>query len=70
MSHEITEAITDPLENAWFTASGQEGGDLCNQLFGPNSWDSGLANQMWNGHFYELQTEYDDHLDGCVQLGP
>jgi hypothetical protein len=70
VSHEITEAITDPMENAWFTASGQEGGDLCNQLFGTNTWDSGLANQMWNGHFYELQTEYDNHFGGCVQLGP
>ena len=70
-SHEITEANTDPELNAWWdTANGEEIGDLCAWTFGTNSWDGGLANQMWNGHFYELQLEYDNHTSSCVQVGP
>lgn len=69
-SHELTEAVTDPLLNAWFTAGGEEIGDLCAYNYGTNTWDSGNANQMWNGHFYELQQEYDNHTNACVQVGP
>jgi hypothetical protein len=70
VSHEITEAITDPLLNAWFTAQGNEIGDLCNFVYGPNTWDGGNANQWWNGHFYELQMEFDNHSLSCQQVGP
>ena len=70
LSHELTEAITDPELNAWFTAQGNEIGDLCAWTYGTNSWKSATANQMWNGHFYELQLEYDNHAGGCTQLGP
>jgi len=69
-SHELTESITDPLLNAWFTAGGAEIGDLCAYNYGTNTWDGGQANQMWNGHFYELQQEYDNHTASCVQVGP
>jgi hypothetical protein len=72
-SHEISEAITDPLLNAWFDSSGNENGDLCNFDYGVNTWTSlapNDANQMWNGNFYELQREWDNHVGGCVQLGP
>jgi hypothetical protein len=69
-SHELTEAITDPLLNAWFDSSGNEIGDICAYIYGSNTWDAGLANEAWNGHFYELQTEYDNHVAGCVQVGP
>jgi hypothetical protein len=69
-THELTEAITDPLLNAWYDASGNEIGDLCAYNYGTNTWDGALANQMWNGHFYELQMEYDNHISGCVQVGP
>jgi hypothetical protein len=70
-SHEITEATTDPELNAWWdTANGEEIGDLCAWTFGSQSWDGGLANQMWNGHFYDLQLEYDNHTSSCVQAGP
>ena len=75
-SHEITEAVTDPLLNAWFTANlGFEIGDLCAYDYGrPNTWDAGKANQSWNGHNYLLQTEFDNHAytftNGCVQIGP
>lgn len=70
-SHEITEANTDPELNAWFDiVNGEEIGDLCAWNFGTTGWDGGLANQMWNGHFYDLQQEYDNHTAACVSLGP
>ncbi len=69
-SHEISEAITDPLLNAWFTAQGSENGDLCAYNYGTNTWDAGKANQMWNGTFYELQQEFNNHVAACSQVGP
>ena len=70
-SHEVSEAVTDPEPNSgWTTAAGSEIGDLCAYIYGTNSYDSGLANQEWNGHFYEVQTEWDNHKNGCVQVGP
>ncbi len=29
-----------------------------------------MANEMWNGDFYLLQQEFDNHVGGCVQVGP
>lgn len=69
-SHEITEANTDPELNAWYDASGNEIGDICNFNFGTATWDGGKANQTWNGHFYYMQQEYDNHTSSCVQVGP
>ena len=70
-SHELTEAITDPELNAWYTAQGNEIGDLCAYDYGLNfNWDGGKANQMWNGRFYMLQTEFDNNQLSCVQIGP
>lgn len=70
-SHEMTEAMTDPLLNAWYTAQGNEIGDLCAYNYGSSlGWDGGNANQMWNGHYYLLQEEFDNFAGGCVQVGP
>lgn len=82
-SHELTESITDPELNAWYSASGEEIGDLCAWNYGTNTWDGGQANQYWPisynnfilfGHFpvtsFELQQEYDNHTASCVQVGP
>jgi len=69
-SHETTESITDPLLNAWFTAQGNEIGDLCAYDYGAPTWDGGNANEMWNGDFYLLQQEFDNHVSACVQVGP
>jgi hypothetical protein len=69
-SHEITEAITDPELDAWYTAQQNEIGDLCAYQYGTNTWNNGTANQSWFGHYYELQMEYDNHVQGCVQVGP
>jgi len=69
-SHEMSESITDPEINAWITALGNEIGDLCAYNYGTNTWDSGNANQFWSSHYYELQMEFDNHMSGCVQVGP
>jgi hypothetical protein len=69
-SHELTEAITDPLGNAWFTSQGNEIGDLCAYRYGNVNWDGGNANQMWNGRYYLLQTEFSDHTGQCLNAGP
>jgi len=82
-SHELTEAMTDPELNAWYSASGSEIGDLCAWNYGTNTWDGGLANESWPvslsslyliGHppvyNFELQMEYNNHTASCVQVGP
>ena len=69
-SHELTEAITDPLGNAWFTARGNEIGDLCAYKYAPVTWDGGIATQMWNGRYYLLQTEFSNHTGQCLNAGP
>jgi serine protease len=72
-THEITESITDPNPSTgWIDSSGYEIGDKCAWIYGTNGWNSGLAlaNQFWNGHYYELQMEWDNHANGCVQAGP
>jgi hypothetical protein len=83
VSHELSEAITDPLLNAWFGADlSHEIGDLCSGYYGYLGWDGGLANESWNNHFYLLQTEYSNYLNnfyiatnpagplGCFNVGP
>jgi hypothetical protein len=70
-SHEMTEAITDPMLNAWYTAQFNEIGDLCAYNYGSSlGWDGGNANEMWNGNFYLVQQEFDNFAGGCVQVGP
>lgn len=69
-SHEMSEAITDPELDAWYTAQGNEIGDLCAYMYGTNSWDSSLANQHWNSWYFELQMEFDNHTSACEQIGP
>jgi hypothetical protein len=69
-SHEVTEAMTDPEISAWYTSSGSEIGDLCAYTYGTATWDSSKANEMWSGHFFLLQMEYDNHQATCVQVGP
>ncbi len=75
-SNEINSAITNPFLTGWSTAAkGTEIADLCEgaNTFGTNTWTSLVpndANQMWNGHFYELQQSYDNHAGRCVQIGP
>jgi hypothetical protein len=73
ISHEQNEAITDPLpftNTAWLSADGSEIGDLCAFGFGParggtpgvDAW-----NQLIHGDKYDLQGEWSNADDGCVQ---
>jgi hypothetical protein len=70
LSHEHIEMVTDPALNAWFDSGGQEIGDLCSYNYGTRDEDNGTANQKWNGHFYLLQQEWNNHVSGCSQDGP
>jgi hypothetical protein len=68
-SHENIEAVTDPLGNAWYDASGQEIGDKCNFTFGsPLGGASGAQynEQISSGNYY-LQEEWSNAASGCVQ---
>jgi hypothetical protein len=75
ISHEHNEAITDPLTDptsyAWITANLKyENGDLCAYGFGtPIGGTPGLDayNQVINTHNYELQEEWSNADNGCVQ---
>lgn len=82
-SHELTEAITDPELNAWYGQDlSDEIGDKCAWQYGTNTWDGGKANESWPvslglyiiGHppifSFELQEEWDQHANACVQVGP
>ena len=70
LGHEVSESVTDPLIDAWYDDEGNEIGDLCETSYGTASYDGGLANQSWNGHFYELQEEFDNQTGTCVLIGP
>lgn len=80
-SHELTETITDPELNAWYSSNGEEIADLCAWNYGENTWEN--ANQYWPITFnsrqvskdqaitsFEIQQEYDNHTASCTQLGP
>ena len=74
ISHEHNEAITDPLTDqaneAWIAADGSENGDLCAYGFGTAlGGTEGLDawNQVINGHHYDLQQEWSNNDNGCLQ---
>jgi hypothetical protein len=68
ISHEHNEAITDPLGNGWLAGDGAENGDLCAFGFGTQTNPGSAAyNQVINGHHYDLQQEYSNADNGCIQ---
>ncbi|HET6876971.1 MAG TPA: IPT/TIG domain-containing protein [Jatrophihabitans sp.] len=76
LSHEMSEAITDPDLNAWSDASGYENGDECAYVYGATHGTAGqLYNQTINGHHYLTQEEFsnNDYFatgGGCLQGEP
>ncbi len=67
-SHEQMETVTDPLLDAWYSGSvSGENGDLCAYNYGTRGFDGGLANEQWNGHFYVVQQEWSNAINGCTQ---
>ena len=80
ISHEQSEAITDPYGDGWTSEDhetymgipdaffGSENGDLCSWNFGASLGPDGQKyNQVINGHNYYLQQEYSNADGGCVQ---
>ena len=82
ISHEQSEAITDPYGDGWTSDDpetymgvpnaflGSENGDLCSWNFGDSlgtTLDGQEYNQVINGHDYFLQQEYSNADGGCVQ---
>ncbi len=57
--HELAEAITDPLLNAWYDSSGSEIGDIC-------AWTN-LAVIGLNGGSYPMQPLWSNATNSCVQ---
>jgi hypothetical protein len=67
VSHEMLEANTDPLLNAWYDADGLSGeiGDKCAYTYGhvaPNG-----TNIVLHGNAYQLQQEWSNKFVGCVK---
>ncbi|MBO0883902.1 MAG: hypothetical protein J2P17_26935 [Mycobacterium sp.] len=56
--HELAEAITDPLLNAWYDASGQENGDKC-------AWTR-LHNITTSRGTFAVQPLWSNAANGCV----
>jgi hypothetical protein len=77
LTHEIIEAVTDPLGNAWFDSRGNEIGDKCAWNFGSNSIISsvnGVAENQYFGNspspynYFEMQMEWSNAISGCAQV--
>ena len=67
ISHEHSEMVTDPEDDAWVDGSGNEDGDLCRPHFGPAIGGSGQT--AWNevigaGHYF-LQEEWSNVDRAC-----
>ena len=55
--HELSETVTDPDLNAWYTPSGDENGDLCNYNYGTplGTANGGSYNAVLGAHYYLIQ---------------
>ena len=74
LSHETSEAITDPdVQTGWYDSSGFENGDECAYKYGATAGTAGaLFNQTVNGHHYLTQEEFSNNnfalgQGGCLQ---
>ena len=59
LSHEFSEAITDPNLNAWYDRRGSEIGDKCAWTFNGNVNIGGIN--------WQLQQEWSNAAGGCIQ---
>jgi hypothetical protein len=59
IAHELEEAITDPLLNAWYSTTGQENGDKCAWTFGTTYAANGsTANMLVGTRNYMIQQNW------------
>jgi Phosphate-induced protein 1 conserved region len=71
--HEVSETVTDPDLNAWFTKSGEEDGDLCNFVYGPTfiAANGSHANHTFGPNSYLVQEIWENTNAGfCAQSLP
>ena len=61
LMHELSEAVTDPDGNAWFTKNGFENADLCNFVYGTTflAGNGSHANHVFGNRDYLVQTIWD-----------
>jgi hypothetical protein len=75
LSHEVNEAISDPLANSWGDKKGNENGDECSNNFGPALGTVTTAsgkqpyNQVINGDRYYTQTEFSNAAYRATGVG-
>ena len=73
LSHEVSEAMTDPNGLTWWASDGNENGDLCAYIYGDVLGTAGhYYNQTINGHHYLTQEEFSNReyvpgVAGCEQ---
>lgn len=82
-THEIIEAITDPLGNAWYDSSGNEIGDKCAWNFGSNVYSNPASNEYFASNpypspvfltgytptYFETQQEWSNGANAAGQTG-
>ena len=68
--HEISETVTDPDLNAWFTNNGLEVGDLCNFVYGQTflAPNGSHANHTFGSRHYLVQTIWENSGSGFCAL--
>lgn len=68
--HEISETVTDPDINAWYTSNGEEVGDVCNFVYGATQIapNGSHYNHTWGGLNYLAQEIWSMNTPaGCSQ---
>jgi hypothetical protein len=67
IAHELMEAATDPIGNAWFNAIGEENGDACRWNFVNKVYSGGYYyNLVVNGLRYYIQANYNLGSQTCT----
>lgn len=69
VSHEHSEAITDPNGDAWYDVLGRENGDICRYNYGTalGATVYGRFDQVIGTGVYETQTEWSNTSASCAQ---
>jgi hypothetical protein len=71
--HELSETVTDPDLNAWYTSNGAENGDLCNFNYGKiyTAANGSTANAHLGSRDYLIQTIWENVGAGsCANMYP
>jgi hypothetical protein len=71
--HELSETVTDPDLNAWYTTNGAENGDLCNFKYGTTyiAKNGSTANAHLGSRDYLIQTIWENASPGfCANVYP